>query len=152
MAFPVGWPPRQSPTVRPVRFFVSDTSAAGFADKAWLFGTDAAGQPTQASNTTPMPYVAPGSTATVSMGNTPVGGGRSAEDVAPVPMRYPSTIRITNDSIVAGDSLQFSFDGTNVHGEVRNGESVTYRDRQEAGICIRTTPTKGNCAFRLEAW
>lgn len=160
MAFPRGWPPRACPSVRSIRFFVGDTSAANFSDKAYLFGTDpVTGAPTQAGNVSQMPDVPPGSTDPVSLGPTPVGGEspvRANDGAVPegeiVAMRFAGNIQIHNDSSVAGDSIQISFDGINVHGVVLSGETITYWSRYEAGIAVRTTPTKGNCAFRIEAW
>ena len=157
MAYPAGWPPRQSSTTRPLRFFKKGTTTAAFDANAYLFGTDAAGQPTQAANVSPLPFVAPGSTAAVSVPATPQGGGRNVNDAGPggagtpVPHRFAGTIRITNDSTSTSDILEFSFDGTNVHGEVRGGESITYRDRHESGICVKTGAGTAS-PFRIEAW
>lgn len=152
MALPVGWPPRQSPDYRTLRFFKSSTSTANFADNAYLFGTDAAGAPVAAGNVTPMPYVEPGDTSPTNLANPPYGGGRDAHDNTVVPMRYSGTIRIRNDSAVPGDSIEFSFDGTNVHGEVKAGEDAWYGSRYEAGIAVRTKAASGHCVFRVEAW
>jgi hypothetical protein len=160
MAFPYGWPPRPCPSVRPLRFFASGTSGAAFSDNAYLFGTDAvSGALAPSANISPMPVVPPGSTAPTTLGNPPVGGGSPvAADDGAIPegeivaMRYAGTIQISNDSVVAGDNIEVSFDGTNVHGVIVPGETRRYQDRHEAGIAIRTQPTKGNSAFRVEAW
>jgi hypothetical protein len=89
----------------------------------------------------------------------PIGGSspiRANDGAVPegdiVAMRFAGNIQISNDSSAAGDSIQVSFDGVNVHGVILNGETRVYWGRYEAGIAVRTTPTKGNCAFRVEAW
>jgi hypothetical protein len=154
MAFPVGWPPRLSPNVRPLRFFVEATSTANFSDRAYLFGTDpTTGQPTQAGNVDQLPVVPHGAEQqVVNLQNPPIGGSGPSQGNTVIPMRYADSIQISNDSLVAGDTIQISFDGTNIHGEIPAGETRRYRDRQEAGIAVRTKPLSGNCAFRLEAW
>lgn len=53
------------------------------------------------------------------------------------------SIRIT----VTGGDLEFSFDGTNVHGKVLSGQSCVYEKRHEGGIAVRGTGT-----FYVEAW
>ena len=160
MALPKGWPPRPCPSVRPLRFFVIATSTAAFSDRAYLFGTDATtGAPTQAGNIEQMPVVPPGDTSATTLGNPPIGGSSpiagddgAVPEVDIVAMRYAGRIRIYNDSAIAGDAIQISFDRTNIHGEILNGEVAEYADRHEAGIAIRTKPTKGHCGFRVEAW
>ena len=47
----------------------------------------------------------------------------------------------------AGGYVEFSFDGTNVHGKVSDGAEAEYLDRYEPGIAIR-----GSGAFVVEAW
>lgn len=160
MAFPKGWPPRSCPSVRPLRFFASGDSTANFSDNAFLFGTDpVTGAPAPSGNVSQLPNVPPGSTAPTTLGNPPVGGSSpvAANDGAVpegdiVAMRYAGYIQITNDSAVVGDAIEISFDGTNVHGVIYNGETRRYSDRHEAGVAVRTMPTKGACAFRIEAW
>lgn len=160
MAVPTiaGWPPRKPSAVRSIRFFVSDTATADYADSAWLFydGT------TSSNPFTPMPRVAPGAeTTVVNVGNqttspgSPMGTGQDPADAnpymaqsiqgSPHPMVWCSALRIFNDG--AGD-LFFSFDGTNDHGVVKAGLSALYRNRFEAGICFRGA----GIAFRVEAW
>ena len=47
-----------------------------------------------------------------------------------------------------GVDVEFSFDGTNVHGKVTAGTEVIYNERHEGGIAVR-----GNGAtFLIEAW
>lgn len=138
MALPAGWPPRISS--RPsIRFFIAGTGTADFADNAYLFSGQASANPY-----TPLPVVQPGSNAVVNIGSGPQGTG-IADAGDPVKMIWADTIRICND----GDgTLEFSFDGTNVHGQLLTGEKVIYRNRHEGGIAIR-----GNTfAFRVEAW
>jgi len=50
--------------------------------------------------------------------------------------------------VVTGGDLEFSFDGTNVHGKVlgATGEGL-YQKRHEGGIAVRGTGT-----FYVEAW
>lgn len=46
--------------------------------------------------------------------------------------------------------IEFSFDGSTVHGKVPAGNEYFYFDRHEGGIAIRGAG--GNGAFELEAW
>jgi len=151
MAFPTGWPPRTAEGRRSIRFFKTATATAAFADRAYLF-IDGTG----ANTFIPLPYVAPGSKAPVHIGRTPSGTGQDAHDVnpsaAPVDrvvvkaMIWANTLRIFNDD--ASVELEFSFDGTNVHGKIPPQSHIVYRNRYEAGIAVR-----GNGAdFRIEAW
>jgi hypothetical protein len=90
MAFPAGWPPRPATAQRSIRFYQPSTVAtANFSDRAYLFG-DQAG----ANTIRPLPYVAPGNTDPISVGDPtadlgvgvsgpsslPVGTGRDARD------------------------------------------------------------------------
>lgn len=144
MAFPVGWPPRVSSGMRSIRVYIADTATAAFADRAYLF-VDQAG----ANTYTPLPYVAPGSDAAVAVPAAPSGTGQSFYDSAPSaspkPMIWSYAIRIYNDG---GSNLEFSFDGTNVHGVIKAGQSELYVQRVEAGIALRGA----GVAFRVEAW
>lgn len=162
MAFPVGWPPRPASATRSIRFYASAAATANFSDRAYLFSTGAG-----VNTITPLPYVRPGSTAPVSVGDTlsggsPMGTGQAIQDVAPrthenppatqeavvTPMVWSSSIRIVNDG--AGD-LEVSFDGTNVHSYIPAGREVLFLNRHEAGVAVRgvaaATPT-----FHIEAW
>jgi hypothetical protein len=47
-----------------------------------------------------------------------------------------------------GGDLEFSFDGTNVHGKVRAGDTGVYYERHEGGIAVRGT----GVTFEIEAW
>lgn len=49
--------------------------------------------------------------------------------------------------VVTGGDLEFSFDGTNVHGTVLSGKEGMYQKRHEGGIAVRGTGT-----FYVEAW
>lgn len=152
MAFPTGWPPRRPRSSRrSLRFYVTDTATANFADKAYLFIDD-----TDANPYTPLPYVAPGSSTPVELGSQPLGTGEAPEDANlsqtdPVKQALPkaavwsSNIRISNDGVA---DLEFSFDGTNVHGRVKMNETVVYRDRIESGIAVRGA----GAVYRIEAW
>lgn len=154
MAFPEGWPPIQG-TYRSLRVYHGGTSTTNFADNAWLF-------PPQ---TDPLPYVKPGSTDPVAIGNqttrtgTPMGGGRNLNDVnpttsdpalqpPPVPVATSRGIYIANDGGV--NNLEFSFDGTNVHGMIPPGGEITFTDMYEAGISVRGVG--GGTAFRVIVW
>ena len=153
MPFPVGWPPRPCTGRRLIRFFIGGTTTNLFEDHAYLFA-DQVG----ANTFTPTPVARPGIQTTGIQ--SPMGGGRVPENarpdlppsppgyVDPHPMLWAHTIRIWNDGVA---TIQVSFDGTNVHGEVPGGKEWLCRDRYEAGIALR-----GKAAalvdFRLEAW
>ena len=47
----------------------------------------------------------------------------------------------------SGGDIDFSFDGTTVHGTVADGTSKVYWDRTEAGVAV-----KGAGTFYIEAW
>jgi hypothetical protein len=133
-----------------------------FGDNAWLF-IETAG----ANTIDPLPYVKPGSTDPVAVGDTdragsPMGGRQIIQDAAPVehenppatqvqanyPQIWSGAIRIYNAGV--GD-LEYSFDGTNVHGYIAANQSEIFPNRFEAGICVRgvsgATPT-----VHIEAW
>jgi len=157
MAFPTeGWPPRVPSGRRSIRFYQASTATGNFSDNAYLF-VDGLG----ANPFNPLPVVLPGSSAPVAIGDTatpgsPMGSGRAAVDAnrslpdvsgaqgQPKAAIWSQAIRVVNTS--AAD-LEFSFDGTNVHGKVGAGKEVIYRERYEAGICVR-----GNGTFWVEAW
>lgn len=160
MAFPVGWPPRPSSGLRSVRVYIAPAGAATglFSDNAFLFSKVA-----HANTFMPTPYVPPGGErVTVNLGTpttmsgSPMGGGQEPTDSnpdprmnppvvpPPVPMLWAKVIRITN---LGGAPLNFSFDGTNVHGVVEANAEHTYWDRYEAGIALQ-----GSTHFVVEAW
>lgn len=158
MVLPAGWPPRPASGRRSIRFYKSGTATADFADSAYLFSDVA-----NANTFAPTPYVKPGSTAPVAVGDltkggSPMGGGVDVHDVdpttsdttkqpAPHNMIWAFGIKVINDG--PGD-LEISFDGTNVHGVVLAVEKYTlYWHRHEAGIAVRGA---GGAAFRIEAW
>lgn len=147
MAFPTGWPPRLSSGVRSIRFFVTAAATANFDDRAYLFADDVGANPYL-----PTPVVSPGSSVSAAVGTTaaggsPMGGGEN-DSQSTKKMIWAGTIRIKNDG--AGD-LEYSFDGTNVHGIVKEDEELIYRNRYEAGISVRGVAA-ATPSFRIEAW
>lgn len=146
MAFPAAWPPRVPSSMRSIRFFTSGTATANFSDNAFMF-IDGSG----ANTFTPVPNVLYGSNTPVADPPTPAGTG--AATVAsgmvggPPPMIWSYAMRIFNDG---GNALEFSFDGTNIHGRLLGGEEMTYNKRHEAGIAVRYVG--GTTTFRIEAW
>lgn len=138
MPLPTTWPPRPPSGRRSIRFYKTGALTANFADNAWIFA-DAANL---ANTYTPLPVVAPGSNTVVNIGATPTGTGQTGTD--PAPMIWANAIRIS----VTGGDIEFSFDGTNIHGKVLSAQSTAiYRERLEAGIAVRGTGT-----FYVEAW
>jgi hypothetical protein len=159
MANPVGWPPRPHSSTRSIRFYqFCATTTSLFSDNAYLF---ASGGANSANTFSPLPN--PGSAQTVDAGTlmavspTTVvpsisGTGRADRNpqdasLPPVAMVWSMGIRIANDGAV---DIEYSFDGTNVHGRVKAGEVATYFRRHEAGIAVRTTGASS--AVRIEAW
>jgi hypothetical protein len=160
MAFPKGWPPSPASGLRSIRFYISGTTTGDFADNAFLFS-----QGTAANTFKPTPFVPPGGEKVLAKvgtltdgGGSPMGGGMDAHDanIAAVPseqavpetMIWAHTLRISNDG--AAD-IQFSFDGTTVHGVVKADEKIIYPHRYEAGVAVRNQAA-GAIAFRIEAW
>lgn len=142
MPFPASWPPRVASGVRSLRFYVTDTATADFADKAYMFAEQAS-----ANVYTALPTIAPGSKTTVNVPGV-AGTGLATPTTAgvsgPLAQIWSGNIRIT----VTGVNLEISFDGTNIHGLVKAGDSVIYRQRHESGIAVR-----GNGAvYTIEAW
>lgn len=62
----------------------------------------------------------------------------------PAKAGYSNTIIIKS----TGAALEFSFDGTNVHGKVDAGETLVMRQRYEGGISVRGA----GATFRITAW
>lgn len=158
MPFPPGWPPRPPSGMRSIRFFEKGTTTNDFADNAFIFS-----QQTGASTLVPTPIIRPGDTAAVVVGDfatpgSPMGGGTTFNDlVAPpqpevLPMVWADTIRVTNDDPPGGSTIQISFDGANIHGEIAGGSEAVYRGRKEAGISIRHDPADAATDYRIEAW
>lgn len=151
MALPASWPPRSSSGIRSIRFYQTGTLTVVFTGNAFVFADQ-----TTANPYLPTPYVPPGgervnaAVGTTAIPGSPMGGGRDAHDSSPTappyPMIWAHSIRIVNTS---GGVLEFSFDGTNVHGSLANNADVTYRNRYEAGIAVRGA---GGGAFQIEAW
>lgn len=138
MPLPASWPPRAPSGRRSIRFYKTGTLTANFADNAWIFA-DAANL---ANPYTPLPKIAPGSNTVVNLGASPQGTGQNDAD-DPAPMIWANSLRIT----VTGGNLEFSFNGTDVHGLVLSGATGLYRERVESGISVRGTGT-----FYVEAW
>jgi hypothetical protein len=165
MAFPVGWPPRPATNVRSLRFYQTGTATGNFSDTAYLFSGQAA-----AITMAPTPYVPAGgegaanvvAIGTTSQSGVPEGGGQNPHDSLldprigtvvpgpPTPMFWCKGLRITNTH--ASVNLEFSFDGTHVHGFIAFGTNFYYYDRYEAGIAIRGAGGAGAPTFIIEAW
>lgn len=152
MPLPEGFPLRPPSSGRSARVYIrSGALTADFADNAWVFSQVAGADPRVAP-----PVVEPGSQQLVEIGTlTNPGpatgslrrsppGPENARD--PVPMLYPRTIVVSNDG---GGLLEFSFDGTTVHGRVPAGQRYEYKDRHEGGIAVRGA---GVTACTIEAW
>lgn len=150
MPFPEGWPPRSPAGYARLRFFREATTTLQFQDNAWMFSSEQANMA--------LPYVAPGSTAPVTISPGAVGGGRDPHDAAdgvrvPVPVVVSRTIFVRNDSpIGTGSALEISFDGTNVHSVLYDDEVRFYEDRRESGISVRSRAGTPLTPFRVEAW
>ena len=130
MAYPDAWPPEQSSGRRSLRFFISGTATVSWADRAYMFADQ-----TGATNTTVTPVVVPGTHDTVNFPNTPMGS-----------LAWCGNIKLCNDG--TGADLVFTFDGTNIHGVLKKGEQVIYRDRWESGIAVRGA----SVPYRIECW
>lgn len=147
MALPVGWPPRPAEGRRSIRVYSTGTTTAAFSGNAILFS-----QITGANTFVPTPIVPPGAEhLTVHNGNylaggTPSGGGAMTGQPTVSNMIWSMGIRILN---TGANDLQFSFDGTNVHGVVQSGKEVIYNWRHEAGIALKSTVAT---TFVVEAW
>jgi hypothetical protein len=167
VTFPAsGWPPRPASSSRSIRFFKTGTTTANWSDNAFLF-IDTVG----ANTYIPTPVLAPGSLAVVAVGvrnsvgvagaaGSPMGAGQSSLDVLPgetgqmKALIWSNSIRVCNDG--AG-VVEFSFaapdDGsTLVHGSLKAGEQVIYRQRIEAGIALRFPSGSSGGVYRVEAW
>jgi len=137
MAFPPSWPPSFPTNTRSLRFFVTDTATANFVDKAYMFA-----EQTGANPYAPLPVIQPGSNTTIAVPSASGTGRNSPTD--PLAQIWSGAIRICATTA----NLEFSFDGTNVHGKVLAGEQFVYRGRFESGICVRGAGS----VFRIEAW
>jgi hypothetical protein len=115
----------------------------------------------------PTPYVPPGGASTIARagdryrGGPPLGGGRHDIDPnrdpygPPVPAVWTSNIQIYNDDPVAANSIDYSFDGVNVHGTLFGGEKAEFWRKEEAGIAVRRgllVPPIETPPFRIFAW
>ena len=136
MPFPTQWPPQPASGNRSIRFFASVTATTVYADNAYIFS-----QQTGANTYTTIPTIQRGDTTTVvNLGYMSPGGSATSIVCA-------NTIQITNDGAV---DVSVSFDGTNLHGIVKAGETICWRERREAGIAVKTTA--GTAAVRIESW
>lgn len=147
MPFPNGWPPRSGSGRMSIRFYQTGTATAIFSDNGYLF-VDGVG----ANPYTPMPVVLPGDDvsrfpqpAPTVVPTVPAGTGENDID-SPKAMIWSYAILITN---TGANPLEFSFDGTNVHGLVPAGEFREYSHRSEAGIALRSS---AGTTFVVEAW
>lgn len=157
MALPAAWPPRPHSSLKSLRFYVTGVSTANFSDNAYMFASGGSGS---ANTFTPLPSISPaqtisGVTATSPTVVVPSIAGTGRADInpndgslPPLPQVWSMGIRICNDGV--GD-MEYSFDGTNVHGRVKASEVANFYRRHEAGICWRgvggATPT-----VRVEAY
>ena len=166
MAYPVGWPPRPATGRRSGRVYIDGNTTALWDDNGYLFDSV-----TGANTYTPTPVVPAGARDTQvtysdhSRGSSPGGGRKVPEDTCrnpnspfpeaqPVAMFWVQTLRISNDAAAGGtEVIEFTFDGTNVQGTLKAGESRVYRNRFEAGIAVRAKATTGpTIPFRIEGW
>lgn len=149
MAFPQGWPPRVASGTASIRFYKTGSSTADFADAAFLF-IDGTG----ANPYTPLPVVLPGDdvsryptpAATVIAAN-PLGTGENDPGSVKA-MIWSQGIRVRN--LDGTNSIEISFDGTNVHGIVAPNATNEYVNRREAGIAVRGAA--GTPSYVIEAW
>jgi len=117
---------------------VTDTATAAFADKAYMFAEQVGANPY-----VPLPVIQPGSNTTVDVPSASGSGQSSPNDLKP--QIWSGNIRIYNAGPAA---LEFTFDGTNVHGKVLANEEISYRNRYESGIAVRGA----TAVYRIEAW
>lgn len=145
MPFPEGWPPKPATGVKSLRIRITGSGTADFADNAYLWIDQVA-----ASNPfTPLPIVEPGGgvskpgyTGPHNVDTPPVGSGVDSDG-------NKGSIWSSHIAIEAtGGALEFSFDGTTIHGIVPDGQRYEFSDRYEAGICVRGA----SATFVIEAW
>lgn len=158
MAFPVSWPPRPSSGVKSLRFYVTGTSTANFADNGFMFADDAGANPYLVTPVVPAGGEDINAAAGTSANSgSPMGGGRNRLDAdpdpknrvlpPPLPQIWASHIKITN---TGGSALEVTFEGTVVQGFVPASSSVIYDGRYESGIAVRGSGGTGT--FHIEAW
>jgi hypothetical protein len=140
---------------------VEGTATANFDANGYLFVDDAG-----AVQVKPLPFVKPGSTDPVHLGDldaggVPMGGGEEAGDAAPFAHEDPPNTQVASPKAQAWahtiivrntggtNVLEISFDGTNLHGRVLPNSEVVYRYRYESGIAVRSS---GGTTFEVEAW
>jgi hypothetical protein len=136
--------------------FFTGTTSANFSDNAILFGSFA-------SANQPLPYLKPGSTATIVV--PPVaGGGQAPEDAKGGVALGPPFVTcrflwIYNDG---PGIMQVSWDGTNVHDEIQLNDVGggpggvaswhQYEDLKEGGCAVRFKPANAPSLFRIVGW
>jgi len=155
MPLVTGFPPRASSGTRSIRFYLTDTTAGtAFTDTGNSFLFAAA---TGANPFTALPRVTVGENGSfdaIAAPNTPWGGGENDLSGTP-PTTVSSDATIWSYGIYIKNTgatydLEFSFDGTNVHGRIAPGESRIFYNRIEAGIAVRGV--SDNTTYIVEAW
>lgn len=148
--FPPTWPPGPPTGVRSIRVYITGTTTSNFVDSAYMFIDQVS-----ANTFTPLPVIAPGSTANVVVPINPWGGGRNPGNPDPTFGSPPPPLaQIWCRGLVVhntgGHDLVFSFDGNNIHGLVPANTTSIYYDRFESGISVQGSG--GNTTFIIEAW
>jgi len=95
------------------------------------------------SNTKSIRFYATGTATGVFSGNEFAFERIDPADPAVPEQGWSYTIQITATTA----NIEFSFDGTNVHGIVLAGKTNQYQKRHEGGIAVR-----GSGTFYVEAW
>lgn len=159
-----GWPPPSPSNIRSHRIFLQG-NVSGLYDDNWYLFADVAGahtllpqppvKPGGDFNATPTVFGQFGDDDTVpTIPSSPsgptlqpdpaitaylsMGTGPADQQLAPKFALFTGSLRIFNDGTAGADSdLEFSFDGANLHGVVKAGESLYYEHRYEAGITLR---------------
>lgn len=160
MAFPAGWPPRPATGVRSIRFFATGNTSNNFSDAAFLFGDTS-----PKSQVDPVPVATPRDSAAFGSDQRPSSPagfsntsakGTSTPQTKVVPYRHASNIWIFNDGV---KDLTFTFDeatdigaGAGIHGVVKAGKDMLFRDRYEAGIALKSAVDNNATAYRVFAW
>lgn len=143
MTFPASWPPRPPSGIRSLRFYATGVATALFTDTGFMFAEQILANPF-----TPLPVVVPGTKTTV---DVPDDAGTGLATPVPVTGAEGPSAQIWSSRIricATGGTLEFTFDGTHVHGQVLSGESFYYTQRFESGISVRGA----GVTYRIEAW
>lgn len=139
-----------------LRFFVSDTTTAAFADRAYAFVDGAHYKPLPASRPGQETPTVLGSSST---GGAPIGGGVTnpaspirflppGEPQKTAPAAWARNIIVRNKG---GTQILVSFDGVNTHDIIAPNSQETYYERHEGGIAVREAGG-GAIAFHIVAW